>query len=111
MIFASLQPDAFQKHFSPFMALAGRKTAHVEIRQLDILDRGRTRQEIEVLKDEPEFPVADMRKFARRAFRNLCSVKKIRPLRRHVKAPEDVEHCRLSRAGRAHDGDKLTLVD
>lgn len=92
-------------------ALGAIEPPHVEVGQLDLLQRARARQQVEVLEDEAELAVADVREFRTRTARDLDAVQQVAAARGRVEAAEDVQHRRLAAAGGAHDRDELARVD
>ena len=110
VIFATAEPDGGQRLLGPSALLSLRQVA-VDERELDVLDRARTRQEIEVLEDEPDFSVADRGALIRRKAGDVDAAQPIRTAGRPVETAEDVHQGRLARARGPHDRDELTRAD
>ena len=89
---------------------AGRH-AGVQQRQLDVLQRRRARQQVELLEHEADPPVADARERVARQVRDVLAGEPVAARRRRVEAADQVHERRLARAGRPHDRDELALGD
>ena len=63
------------------------------------------------MKDEAEFLVADVGQRVAPELRNVDAIEQVAPAGRLIEAAEDVHHCGLAGAARAHDGDKLASLD
>ena len=83
----------------------------VEERQLDVLDRGRAREQIEILEDEPDAAVADLGARVGVDVGDLGAFELIAAARRAIEAAEDVHQRRLPRSRRTGDGDELAARD
>src|SRR5439155_4519430 len=85
--------------------------AIVQQRQLDVVQRGRARQEIEPLEDESDFLIADVRELIPGEAVHARPVEDVLTFRWCVETSEDVHEGRLSGSRRAHDGDQLAGPD
>ena len=103
------EADALERLARPLVALGG-GDVRVEQRQLDVLERGGARQQVEALEHEAERLVADARELVGVQPRDLLAVEAKLARRRLVEAAEDVHQRRLARARRAHHRDELALV-
>jgi len=74
------------------------------------LQRGRTRQQVEALKDEADLAVADLRQLVLVEQFHIDTVEQVAPCRLHVEAADDAHQRALTGAGRAHDRDVVALV-
>ena len=101
----SPRPTAFSASRRPLRRSAARD-ARVEQRQLDVLERGRARQQVEALEHEADLLVADMRQL------RVSSAATSRPSSRYalgrlIEAAEQVHERRLARARRPDEHDEL----
>src|ERR1044071_1549841 len=87
------------------------RRAVVHHRQLDVLDRRGAREQVEALKDEADFAVADMRPFVGREPAYVFGLQKIGSVRRTIEAAEYVHERGLAGARRSHDGYELAAPD
>jgi hypothetical protein len=85
--------------------------AGVEHRQLDVLDRGRARQQVIGLEDEAQTPAADVGEFVLRQLGDVAAFEPVRARRRAVEEADDVHEGRLSRARGTHHGDEFAGLD
>ena len=83
----------------------------VKHRKLDIFQRGGAREQVETLKDETKFVVAQDGKLFAVQFGNSSSVQQIAAFRRAIQAAEHVHQRGFSRTARAHDGHEFALGD
>src|SRR5512141_2538024 len=81
--------------------------ARVDERQLDVLERGSPREEIERLEDETDLAVPDLRAFVAVEARDVHPVQEVGSGRRTVEAPDDVHEGGLAGTGGAHHRDEL----
>ena len=88
-----------------------RRHAGVDERQLDVVERGRARQQVERLEDEPDLLVPDPRQLVVVHLAHLLVVQQVAALRRRVEAADEVHERRLARPGRAHDRDVFAALD
>src|SRR5262249_61032314 len=70
----------------------------VEQRQLDVLERRRSRQQVELLEDEPDLGVADPGELVRREAGHVLAVELVASGARRVEAAQQVHEGRLARA-------------
>ena len=85
--------------------------AGIDQRQLDVVQRGRARQQVEGLEDETDLLVADARQLVVVHLADLFAVEEVGALRGRVEAANQVHQRRLARARRPHDGDVFAAVD
>src|SRR3989441_2105111 len=79
-------------------------------RQLEVLDRGDARNQIEELKHEPDAVQPMLLESALVHDAQVLSLDQNLPRRRPIDAAEQIEQRRLAAAARAHDGDGLALL-
>jgi len=84
------EADRFEPGAGAAAALAGREPG-VEQRELDVLQRGRARQQIELLEHEPDLEVPDPRELVRRKPRDALAAEQVAATARGVEAPEQVQ--------------------
>src|SRR5262245_28708324 len=87
------------------------RVAHVEHRQLDILEGGGAREQIEALKNKSDLRVADVCEFVSIESRNVHVVEAITAGCGAVQAADDIHQSGFAGPTRSHDGDKLTALD
>jgi hypothetical protein len=80
-------------------------------RQLDVLADAEIADQVEALKDEPDFTVADARPLGGRELRDLPAVQPIRSGRRRVEQAENRQQRRLAAAGRPLDRNVFAARD
>ena len=73
--------------------------------------RRRARQQIESLKDEADFPVADGGEFVVIELADQAAREPVIAARGRIEAADQVHQRGFSRAGRTHDGDVFAFVD
>src|SRR5216683_3323605 len=78
---------------------------------LDVVQRGRTRDEVEALEDKTDLAVADGRKLVVVEPGDVGPVEEVASAGRHVQAADDVHQCRFARAAGAHDRDEVAAFD
>jgi hypothetical protein len=110
MVLAAAEPDRSERRAGTRVLLGERQIAVVE-RQLDVLQRRRTRQQIEVLEDEAEAPVAQRGARVGGQVSDVDAAETVGPARRSVEAPDDVHERRLPRSRGSHDGDEFPHGD
>jgi hypothetical protein len=110
MVLALREAHLRQNLTSPAPALAPPQ-AGINHRKLDVFDRGRTRQQIELLEHEADARVADRRELVARQAQHVLSGEVITAAAGGVEAAEKVHQCGLAGARRAHDGYEFTPVD
>ena len=79
--------------------------------QLDVVEGGGARQQVEGLEDEADLAVADLRQLVVAHLRDHLAAQDVVALGGRVQAADEVHERRLARAGRAHDGDVLAGID
>jgi hypothetical protein len=104
------QPHLCERIERSAATLAPRDTG-VDERQLDVPERGRPRQQVVRLEDEPDLRAADVCAPRLVERRHLLAVELVRARCRAVEAAEDAEQRRLARAGTPHDRDELAVAD
>ena len=88
-----------------------RRHAGIHERQLDVVQGGCARQQIERLKDEPDLLVPDARQLVVVHARHFLAVQEVAALARRVEAPDQIHQRRLARTRRPHDGDVFAALD
>ena len=78
---------------------------------LDIFQGGRPRQQVEVLEDEADAPVADLGQLVRVQPRHLLAGQAVTAVGGAVEAAQGVHERRFAGAGRADQGDEFAFVD
>ena len=91
--------------------LRGEFTRAVEHRQLNILEGGGAREEVEALEYEAEFLVADIGESVAVEFGNIDPVEEVATTRGPIKAAQQIHQRRFARAAGAHQGHKITALD
>src|SRR5262249_7743772 len=86
-------------------------TRSVKQRQLDILAGRCARQQIETLKNETEFVIANVGEPIAIQFRHVGFVQNISPGCRAVETTDNVHQRRFAGATRAHERDKLAALN
>ena len=76
-----------------------------------MLERGRARQQVELLEHEPDLEVPDPRELVRRKTRDALAVEQVAAAARGVEAPEQVHERGLAGAGGPHDRHELAALD
>ena len=83
----------------------------IDHRQLHILERAGSRDQIKGLENKTDLPVADLRQFVVGLFAHIDPFQIILPFRGTVQAAQDIHERGLAGAGGAHDGDKFAPID
>src|SRR5258705_11967468 len=91
--------------------LRGGHLARVEQRELDVLDRGCAREQVEPLEHEADLRVAHVREVARRERRHVVPVQEVASGGRPIEAAEQMHERRLAGARRASERDELARRD
>ena len=104
------KPDFFQQGDRALPALA-RGNAAVDQGDLDVLESGKARQEIEGLEHEADLLVPDARQFVVVHAADQAPVDVVASLCRGVETADQVHQGRLAGARRTHDGDVLVALD
>src|SRR5205823_6150281 len=101
------ETDTFERARRELFRVFLRARAVIEQWQLDVVQRGRTSQQIEALKDEAELLISYIRELILAQPLYADAIERIGALSRDIEAAENVHQRRLSGAGRAHDCDEL----
>ena len=107
---AVLEADALERLGGAPAAL-GARHPRVDHRQLDVLERGGARQQMEGLEHEPDLAVADAGELVLRGVLDRLLVEAIGAGAGRVEAADQVHQRRLAAARGAHDGEVLALLD
>ena len=83
----------------------------VDERQLHVVQRRGSRQQVEGLEDEPDLLVADARQLVVLHLPHLLTVEQVTASAGRVQAPDQVHQGGLPGAGRPHDRHILTTLD
>ena len=83
----------------------------VQQRQLDIFESGRAGQQIEVLKDEPDLVIANVRQLIAIERGNIGFIKHVSAGCRPIETTENIHECRFAGTARAHQRDKFAALD
>jgi hypothetical protein len=83
--------------------------ATVEQWELDVVERRRSRQQVEALEHEPNLPVADLGKLILRHLGHILTVQDVLPRGRAIETPEDVHQRGLAGTRRPRDREKFAL--
>src|SRR4051812_19214479 len=105
------EPDGHERGRCALLPLARALDARVEQRQLHVLDRTRARQQVEPLKYESDFPVANARELALREHGDIPAVQQVLARRRPVKTAKEVHERGFPRSGRAGQRHELAGPD
>ena len=81
--------DFAERGLGHFVTLGSRNTA-VDQRQLDVMQRGRARQQIERLKYKANFLIANTRQLVVIHLRNILAVEPVLTLRSRVQAADQI---------------------
>ena len=112
MTFASFQSDAFDRSSRRRMPFFARPSeVAVEQRKLDVLDCRSAREQIEALKNESDFRVANHSALIAIELRDVDAVEHVGAGRRTIETSDDVHQRRFAGTGRTHDGDELAFID
>src|SRR5579863_202874 len=96
--------------FRTLQAFFGRR-AVVDEGQLDVVKSGGPREQVERLKNEADFLVADVGEFVVVELADQAPGEPVASLARRVEAADQVHQCGLAGARRAHDGDVFALAN
>jgi hypothetical protein len=94
VVLAPVQTHLRQRGARPLVLIGERQVAVVE-RQLDVLQRRRARQQVEVLKDEAELAIAQRRARVGGEMRDVLAAEAIGARGRTIEAANDVHEGRL----------------
>src|SRR5437016_10033757 len=104
------QPDAGERPGGLLAPLA-RRLPRVDQRQLHVVERRRTRQQVEGLEDESDLLVADAGQLVIGQIAHLLPVQPVFARRGCVQAADQVHERRLARTRRPHHRDVSVLAD
>src|SRR5438128_3599717 len=104
------EPDRAEPRAGPGAAVA-RGVARIEQGKLDVFERGRPGQQVELLEDEPDSAVSDPSELVRREAPDTLAVQHIFPAGRGVEAAQEVHEGGLARARGTHDCHELAALD
>jgi hypothetical protein len=108
---ARAQPDALEHRPGPRRPLRARDAALVDERELDVLEGGRAREEVEPLEHEPDRLVPERRAAVGVEGRHVASADPARAARGPVQAADEVHEGRLAGARGADDRHGLAALD
>ncbi len=83
----------------------------VDQRQLDVVQGGRPRDEVEALEDKADLPVADLGQLAVIEEPDVGAIEQVPAVSGDIETPDDVHERRLPAARRPHDGDEIPPFD
>src|SRR5205823_5679611 len=109
MLEARAEADPFERFYRALFAFAA-ADAGVDERELDVLDRARAGEQVEVLEDEAEEVIARFGELAFVHARDFATGEEIAAAGRAIEAADHVHQRRFAGARRAHDGDELPFV-
>ena len=104
------QPELLERGESRLLCLACRDAVELE-GQRDVLRRGESREEVEVLEDVADRPPTEARLVVARHRPERRTADGHLAARRLLEAAGDREQRRLSRPARAHHGDEVALIE
>ena len=99
--------ECFRGSLSPLV----RSDAGVNERQLDVVQRGRARQQVEGLEHEADLAISDARELVLVLVGNELAGQPVFAGVGSIEAADEVHQSRLSGAGWSHDGDVLVSAD
>ena len=79
----------------------------VDQRHHHVLESCHSRQEVEVLKDEPDLPASQPGSLRLAEPRDVLTIKEVSAAGRAVEEPQEVDQRRLARTRRSHEGNHL----
>src|SRR5207253_10360380 len=85
--------------------------ARVHEWQLEVARHGRARDEVEVLENEPDLAVADVRELEVIERPDVDAVEEIRALRRQIETADDVHQRRLAAARASDDREVVPALE
>ena len=89
----------------------GSGSAVVDHGQLDVVKSGGAREQVERLKDEADFLVADVGELVVVELADEATAEPVAAFARRIEAADEVHQRRLAGPGRAHDGDVFALAN
>ena len=110
MTHAVTQTNELQFILGPAPALFRRHTC-INERKLDVVERGRSREQVEGLEDESDLPISYAGELVLAQVAYFDTVQPIVAIRWRIQAADEVHEGRLTTSGRTHDGDELTRVN
>src|SRR6185295_11045221 len=108
VLLASCQADCGQCFVRALVTRCG-VDAEVKHRQLNVLERRSSRQQVEALEYESDLLTANVGALVLRHFRNVFAVKDVCAARWAIETANDVHRRRLSRTRSAHDRYELAF--
>src|SRR5262245_50895838 len=112
MIFAPGEPDRSKDSICPVAKLCMRQLLRtVDQRQLNILTRRGSRQQVKILKYEADLAIPDVGKLISTQSGNICAVQNIMTGSGSIEAPQDIHERRFSGATRTHQCNKLAAFN
>ena len=88
--------ECLHRPFVSFCSLE--RSVGIEQWQLDVVEGGCSREQVEPLEDEPDLVVANLRQLVFLQMGDVAAIEEILTARRMVQAPEDVHECRFTGA-------------
>src|SRR6266481_5877964 len=110
VIHARSQVNGLQCAFCPRNSLFRRRTA-VDEWQLDVVQRGSSRQQVEGLEDEADFFVANTGGFVVVQLADQISIEPVAPFAGRIQAADQVHQGGFAGPRRSHDGHILAALD
>ncbi len=107
---AVTEPHPFERRLGPRAPLPARH-ARVQERQLDVVEGTGAAEQVELLEDEADLPVANLREGVPGQFGNRLPVDDDAPAGGGVEAADHVHEGRLAGTGRPHHGQELPAFD
>src|SRR5687768_16922811 len=111
MVVAISESDPIERSHGQCFRIPLLTASVVQERKLDVLECRRSGKQVETLEHETDLLIPKIGELIARQAVDLHAVEKVFARRRRVETTEEVHECRLSRAGRAHDGNELAAAD
>jgi len=108
--FSQADPSALQRLLGFFHAFFGRRTV-IDQRQFDVVKSCRAWQQIESLKYEADFPIANVSQFVIIQIADQSSRQPVAPCTWRIQAADKVHQCGFPRSRRPHDRHVFALAD
>jgi hypothetical protein len=105
------EADAPEHLGRPLPALAGRDALRVQQRQFDVFECRCPGQQVEVLKDEAQVPIAELRALVLGHAGYLMSGEQVASARWPIETAEGVHERGLSRTGGSDEGHEFSALD
>ena len=102
--------DQAERGGSPLVPGRRRHTG-IDQGQLDVVQRGSPRQQVERLEDEPDLLIPDAREVVVVHPADVLAVQQVLAPRRRIETADEVHQRRLARPRGSHDGDELAALD